>query len=63
MGEARRFITRISRKHKFGDNLFIEGKILGIAEALDIARDEKGIAFGIGKDDNYRYIKNILYRR
>lgn len=56
MAEARKFITRISREHKFGNNLFVEGKILGIAEALGFNRNEEGIPFGIGKDENYRYI-------
>ena len=59
MVETRKFITRISREHKFGNNLFVEGKILGIAEALGINRNEEGIPFGIGKDENYRYIKTV----
>lgn len=59
MEGTRKFITRISREHKFGNNLFIEGKILGIAEALGINRNEEGIPFGIGKDKEYRYIKTV----
>lgn len=59
MVETRKFITRISREHKFGNNLFVEGKILGIAEALGINRNKEGIPFGIGKDENYRYIKTV----
>lgn len=59
MAETRKFITRISREHKFGNNMFVEGKILGIAEALGINRNEEGIPFGIGRDDNYRYIKTV----
>lgn len=59
MVETRKFITRISREHKFGNNLFVEGKILGIAETLGINRNEEGIPFGIGKDENYRYIKTV----
>lgn len=59
MAEARKFITRIDRKHDFGNNMFVEGKILGIAEALGINRNEEGIPFGIGKDENYRYIETV----
>lgn len=59
MAEARKFITRINRKHDFGNNMFIEGKILGIAEALGINRTKDEIPFGIGKDENYRYMKVV----
>lgn len=59
MAETRKFITRIDRKHQFGNSSFVEGKILGIAEALGINRNEEGIPFAIGKDDDYRYIKTV----
>ena len=59
MAETRKFITRIDREHQFGNNMFVEGRILGIAEALGINRNEEGIPFGIGKDENYRYIKTV----
>ena len=59
MGETRKFITRISREHKFGNNTFVAGKILGIAEALGIARNEDGMSFAMGIDDDYRYIVTV----
>lgn len=59
MAETRKFITRIDRKHKFGNNMFVAGKILGIAEALGIARNEDGMSFAIGTDDDYRYIVTV----
>lgn len=56
MKEVREFKTRINRKHKFGEDSFIKGNIVGIAEGLGITRDEEGMHYSIHVDNNYRYI-------
>lgn len=53
------FKTRIDRKHEFGNNSFIKGKILGIAEALDITRNEEGIPYAVGRNDECFTIKTL----